>query len=147
MIRMVAGRCPTAIALKPTESEPIRIAPIPTAKLSAADLRPALLFAFPGRLSVRGIQDEVADFYGIDREYMRKPDGPGNREPRVSHPRQVAMFLSRELTQTTLPVIGKLFGGRDHSTVIYAIAAVKKRAAADPIIDVELEVLRERMSG
>jgi chromosomal replication initiator protein len=114
--------------------------------VTAADLRPALLFAFPGRLSARGIQDEVADFYGVHRDYMRRPHGRGTREPRVSHPRQVAMLLTREFTKLTLPTIGKLFGGRDHSTVIYALRAVKMRAEADPLLAVELEVLRERFT-
>jgi chromosomal replication initiator protein len=45
------------------------------------------------------------------------------------------------------PDIGRRFGGRDHSTVIHAIRAVEKRAAADPFLEIEIEALRERLSS
>jgi chromosomal replication initiator protein len=153
MIRLFAGRLPSgrALAVKVEPSICVEVSPavaaaIPDAWITAQDLRPALLFAFPGRLSAIGIQDEVADFYGIGREQMRRPDGEGAREPRISHPRQVAMSLARELTKLSLPAIGRLFN-RDHSTVIHAIKAVEKRAAVDPLLEMELEVLRERFAG
>ena len=148
MIRLVAGRSPAsqgrACALRaepPAESqaEPL----VPNAKLTAADIRPALAFAFPGKPTIRNIQDEVADFYGINRDYMRAPDRQGAREPRISHPRQVAMFFSRHCTRHSLTVIGKSFH-RDHSTVLHAIRVVGKRAETDPILGAELEVLAER---
>jgi chromosomal replication initiator protein len=105
-----------------------------------------LLFAFPGRPTIRNIQDEVADFYGLERDYMREPDRIGAREPRISHPRQVAMFLARKFTPFSLPIIGRHFN-RDHSTVIHAIKAVEKRASNDALLEMELEVLRERFSA
>jgi len=48
-----------------------------------------------------------------------------------AQPRQLAMYLARELTQASLPSIGKLFGDRDHSTVIHAIRVTEKRIAHD----------------
>jgi chromosomal replication initiator protein len=151
MIRLVAGRSPSGRALA-IKVEPVPVSPpdgasIPNAGITAADIRPALIFAFPsGRASIRGIQDEVADFYGIDRQYMREPDRVGAREKRISHPRQVAMFLSRTFTDQSLPTIGRMFK-RDHSTVIHAIRAVTQRAEADPMFELELEVLRERFDA
>jgi chromosomal replication initiator protein len=147
MIRLVAGRCPTGRALA-FQAEPVVSAPdgasIANAKLSSQDLQTALVLAFPEKLTVRRIQDEVAQFYGIHPDYMRLPDRISSREPRVSHPRQIAMFLARELTKLSYPNIGQLFGGRDHTTVLYAIRAVRKRAETDAYVELELEVLRER---
>jgi chromosomal replication initiation ATPase DnaA len=148
MIRFVAGRCPTGRALafqvEPVPVSPAPAASIPNAKLSAADLAPALATAFPERLTVHRIQDEVAQFYGVQTSYMREPDRIGSREPRVSHPRQMAMALARELTKLSLPALGREFGGRDHTTVLYALKAVEKRAKTDPFVEIEREVLRER---
>lgn len=115
-------------------------------RLTAADIRKTLEIAFPQRLTIRDIQDEVAQFYGINPDYMRDPDGIGRREPRVSHPRQMAMFMSREFTEFSLPDIGRLFGGRDHTTVMYALKAVKQRSRKDPYVDLEIEVLREKFA-
>ena len=157
MIRIIAWRPPSgrafAVPAEPEEVSALR-ASIPDAepeerRLSAADVRRSLSLAFPiqGRTSIANIQVMVADFYGIDPNYMTVPDRTGAREPRVSHPRQVAMFFSRKFTQFSLPVIGKRFGGRDHTTVLYAMRAVERRAAQDPIFELELEILRERLSG
>jgi len=155
MIRLVAGRTPSgralAIKVEPSicgEVSPAVAASIPYApRINASELRSALVLAFPGRPTIRNIQDEVADFYGIKRDYMRQRDGIGGaREVRVSHPRQVAMFLSRKFTKQSLTTIGKHFL-RDHSTVIHAVNAVEKRAATDPLLEMELEVLRERFSA
>ena len=116
--------------------------------LSVGDLSALFQQAFSKRLTVRRIQDEVAQFYGISPDYMRLQDNyRGNREQRISHPRQVAMFFARKMTAMSLPQIGDRFGGRDHTTVIHAIRAVEKRACNDPYLEMELEVLRERFSA
>lgn len=151
MIRMVAGRCPTgravAFQVEPVPVSPAPAASIPNAGLTAADLRPALEAAFPTRATVRSIQDEVAQFYGVKPDYMRGPDRIGTREPRVSHPRQMAMLMAREITGLSIEHIGRLFGGRHHTTVLYAMKAVRKRAKSDPYVDLEIEVLRERFAA
>jgi chromosomal replication initiator protein len=116
-------------------------------RLTAAEIRPVLEAAFGPRSSIRDIQDEVAQFYGVDADYMRLPDRIGSREPRVSHPRQMAMAMVREFTRFSLPEIGRRFGGRDHTTVIYALRAVAKRALQDPYVALEMEVLRERFAA
>jgi chromosomal replication initiator protein len=109
---------------------------------------PALELAFGRRLTVLKIQQEVAEFYGLHPKVMRDTDRSiGAREPRLSHPRQVAMYLARKLTRMSTPDIGRRFGGRDHSTVLHALKAVEKRAADDPYLELEIEVLRERLSS
>ncbi len=81
---------------------------------------------FPERsikpISVSLIKDEVCRFYGIS-----KNDLVGNkRSQSIAYPRQIAMYLSRELTDHSLPKIGGEFGGRDHTTVIYANTKIQR---------------------
>lgn len=64
------------------------------------------------------------------------------RTQAVAYARQVAMFLARELTDASLPQIGKEFGGRDHSTVIHACNKIKDQAASDPSVAAFLEDMR-----
>jgi chromosomal replication initiator protein len=88
------------------------------------------------RSDVEEIQHRVARSFGVSREELV---GPG----RASTPlraRQVAIFLTRELTDLSLPQIGRLYGGRDHSTVLNSIRRVEAGAAAD-------QRLRERLEG
>lgn len=74
------------------------------------------------------IQKVVAEYYGISIDEIR-----GQRRTRESaFPRQVAMYISRELTNASLPAIGREFGGRDHSTVIYAYEKIKETMRQDP---------------
>ncbi|HPC78299.1 MAG TPA: chromosomal replication initiator protein DnaA, partial [bacterium] len=73
------------------------------------------------------IQKVVAEYYGISIDEIR-----GQRRTRDSvFPRQVAMYISRELTNASLPAIGREFGGRDHSTVIYAYEKIKETMRQD----------------
>lgn len=75
--------------------------------------------------SVASIQRAVAKTYGIPLLEMFS----ARRGWEVSHPRQVAMYLSKQLTPLSFPNIGKHFGDRDHTTVMHAVAAVEKRIA------------------
>ena len=78
-------------------------------------------------LSLDTIQEATATEFGISRQDLLAHD----RRPPVAFARQVAMYLARELTQETLPAIGRQFGGRNHSTVLHA----HKRIAADLLVD------------
>lgn len=79
------------------------------------------------RPSIADIKRAVVAHYGI-----RLADMTSERRARiVSWPRQVAMYLARDLTPLSLPQIGRHFGDRDHTTVMYAIRAVLARAAHD----------------
>jgi chromosomal replication initiator protein len=135
------------------EPEPISVvsaetASVPNAGLTVADVAPALFQAFGTRLTVARIQQTVSEFYGVSPAYMKAPSTQsGAMERRVARPRQVAMFLSRELTDHSLPSLGKFFGRRDHSTVIHALRAVEQRMADDPYTEIEVEVLRERLTA
>jgi len=61
----------------------------------------------------------------------------------VARPRQVAMFLARELTSRSLPDIGRRFGGRDHTTVLHACRRIEALCKSDPVFQQEVEFLRK----
>jgi chromosomal replication initiator protein len=88
------------------------------------------------------IQILVALSYGIDPKHMRSTD----RRRAVCWPRQVAMYLTRKTTWHSLPAIGHFFGHRDHTTVLWAIKAVEKRMAEDPLYHADVVALREALS-
>ena len=101
----------------------------------------------PERLSIQAIQKEVCAAYGVSLEAL-----PGATKSRpLVIARQAGMYLSRKLTGSTYAAIGSSFGGRDHSTVIYACRKVRaemrrNRAFAERIVEIEkklLEVYRE----
>jgi hypothetical protein len=92
-------------------------------------------------LIVAHIQATVAAYYRIDVRYMKS----AQRGFDVSHPRQVAMYLAAELTEKSLPSIGRCFN-RDHTTVIYAIRAVRARMAADPELAMDVGYLKGRLA-
>jgi chromosomal replication initiator protein len=81
-------------------------------------------------ISIETIQKKIAEHFDL-----RLADMTGKRRPEnISFPRQIAMFLSRQLTQSSLSAIGEAFGGRDHGTVMHACKAVKDRMEVDPQI-------------
>jgi chromosomal replication initiator protein len=88
------------------------------------------------------IQATVALSYDIPPDSMKS----AVRNRAVAWPRQVAMYLSHELTKHSLVLIGRLHGLRDHSTVIYSIRAVEKRMADSPIYQADVEALRRALS-
>lgn len=78
-------------------------------------------------MTINTIQKVVAEHFGMRVEEMRAK----RRTKGVAFPRQVAMYLSRELTDASLPHIGDEFGGRDHTTVMHACERVKEALAQD----------------
>ena len=84
------------------------------------------------------IQLEVARAFGVERECLT---GPSRAGPSV-RARQAAIYLTRELTDLSLHEIGRLFGGRDHSTVLSSLRRVEARAQADPALAGRLEEIR-----
>ena len=79
------------------------------------------------RRSVRDIQDAVCGTFGLSREELVS----SSKAARVAWPRQIGMFLSRELTDQTLPTIGRHFGGRNHATVLHACKRATERINTD----------------
>jgi chromosomal replication initiator protein len=79
-------------------------------------------------MTVREIQERTAEAFGISVEALVSSSRAGT----LAWPRQVAMYLSRELTDQTLPAIGRAFGGRNHTTVLHAYKRTAERIAGDP---------------
>jgi chromosomal replication initiator protein len=100
----------------------------------------------PGGLSGGGptpqkLRDRVAQAWGTTSEALQSK----KRTKDLTIPRQVAMYLIKETFDLALVEIGKLFGGRDHSTVIHSIAKVEEDMAADPVFRRRVEELRESL--
>jgi chromosomal replication initiator protein len=95
--------------------------------LAAEVLREILPKARIRPITIPAIQRAVAEFFGIRVEEMKAK----RRTKGVAFPRQVAMYLSRELTDASLPRIGEEFGGRDHTTVMHACDRVKSAVIQD----------------
>ena len=87
------------------------------------------------------IMQIVADEYGVNPEDFSTK----RRDRIISHPRQVSMFLIRDILGLSLPKIGDLFGGRDHSTVIHACREVNSSIQADTAFAMKMEDIKERI--
>jgi chromosomal replication initiator protein len=81
----------------------------------------------PRSRTVREIQERTCEAFGISMDDLLSP----NRSQPLAWPRQVAMYLARELTDATLPAIGRAFGGRNHTTVLHAYRRTAERIASD----------------
>ncbi|URD61434.1 chromosomal replication initiator protein DnaA [Sphingomonas sp. KRR8] len=95
------------------------------------------------RISIDEIQTQVAEHYRIRKAEMTS----ARRAREVARPRQVAMYLSKQLTPKSLPDIGRRFGGRDHTTVIHAVRQIEKLRALDPEIDAAIRLLTRQLEG
>lgn len=92
-------------------------------------------------LNVDTIMKEVAEYYGLKVLDLKSR----TRRKDIAQPRQVAMYIARELTGSSLGEIGKSMGGKDHATVIYASKQVKIRREKDPNFDRSLENLMNKL--
>ena len=90
------------------------------------------------RVTIDEIQRRVAEHYGIRLSDMTS----ARRARAVARPRQVAMYLAKQLTPRSLPEIGKKFGGRDHTTVMHAVRRIEELKSADPVMADDVELLR-----
>lgn len=95
------------------------------------------------QISVENIQKTVADFFNIKVADMYSKKRPAN----IARPRQIAMYLAKELTQKSLPEIGELFGGRDHTTVLHAVRKIAADRSKSPEVNHELHVLEQTLKG
>ena len=97
----------------------------------------------PVQITVSHIKEIVAENYNITVDQM---DSKKRSRP-LAYPRQIAMYLTRELTELSLPKIGQEFGGRDHSTVIHACDKIRSDIEKDTELAVEIESLQEKIRG
>lgn len=95
------------------------------------------------QISVENIQKAVADFYSIKVADMYSKRRPAN----IARPRQIAMFMAKELTQKSLPEIGELFGGRDHTTVLHAVRKIGEERSHDGQLNHEIHVIEQTLKA
>ncbi len=98
--------------------------------------------SLPSIQRVATIQRTVAQAYGIPPRMMKHHD----RRRNVSWPRQVAMYLVRDITGKSLPCIGRMFGGRDHTTILHGIESVKRRMETVTDYRADVEAIRARLA-
>ena len=95
------------------------------------------------QISVENIQKTTADYYKIKVADMYSKKRPAS----IARPRQIAMFLAKELTQKSLPEIGELFGGRDHTTVLHAVRKIAAERQTNTELNQQLHVLEQTLKG
>ncbi|MBU3738398.1 MAG: chromosomal replication initiator protein DnaA [Rhodoferax sp.] len=95
------------------------------------------------QISVENIQKTVADYYKIKVADMYSKKRPAS----IARPRQIAMYLAKELTQKSLPEIGELFGGRDHTTVLHAVRKIGAERQQMLDLNQQLHVLEQTLKG
>ena len=100
-----------------------------------------ILRAHDRRVTVEEIQKRVAEHYNIRLTDMSSP----RRARNVARPRQVAMYLAKQLTSRSLPEIGRRFGGRDHTTVMHAVSRVAELMQQDSAFAEDVELLRKML--
>ena len=95
------------------------------------------------QIGVENIQKTVADYYKIKVADMYSKKRPAS----IARPRQIAMYLAKELTQKSLPEIGELFGGRDHTTVLHAVRKISAERQQLTELNQQLHVLEQTLKG
>ncbi len=102
-----------------------------------------LLHAHNRQLSIEHIQKTVADYFKIKVADMHSK----KRTRAIARPRQVAMFLAKDITPMSLPAIGEAFGGRDHTTVLHACRTIAELRRNDTQLNHDLHVLTQVLRG
>ena len=95
------------------------------------------------QVGVENIQKTVADFYKIKVADMYSKKRPAS----IARPRQIAMYIAKEMTQKSLPEIGELFGGRDHTTVLHAVRKISAERQKNTELNQQLHVLEQTLKG
>lgn len=113
------------------------------ANLAAEALKDIIPSSKPKVITIHAIQEVVGERYSVKLEdFVAK-----KRTKSVAFPRQIAMFLSRELTDFSLPKIGEEFGGRDHTTVIHAHEKISKLLSHDQQLQREIDEIKEQLKS
>lgn len=109
----------------------------------AQDCLADILRSFERKISIEEIQRQVSEHYNIRLSDMIGP----KRVRSFARPRQVAMFLCKQMTSRSLPEIGRRFGGRDHTTVMHGVKRIEELRHQDAQIAEDLEMLRRILEG
>ena len=134
-VRDLIGALNTLISYTEIMNQPI------TLEIARQKLRDLFASRTQKNLSIEIIQKAVTDFYRISSTELKGK----KRNQKIVFPRQVAMFLCREMTDYSTTEIGEEFGGRDHTTVIHSIDKIQGLLLTDPTIDTLIENLKRKI--
>ncbi|MDG0825871.1 chromosomal replication initiator protein DnaA [Staphylococcus equorum] len=134
-IRELEGALTRVLAFSKLQGQPI------TTELTAAALKDIIQAPKSKKITIQDIQRIVGQYYNVRIEDFSAK----KRTKSIAYPRQIAMYLSRELTDFSLPKIGEEFGGRDHTTVIHAHEKIAKEVSSDSTFKQELENLEKEI--
>ncbi|MEM1019768.1 MAG: helix-turn-helix domain-containing protein, partial [Pseudomonadota bacterium] len=107
------------------------------------DLLQDMLRGASRRTTMREIQTVTADHYGLKRVDLLSR----RRTQKIVRPRQVAMYLCKQITTKSLPEIARAFDGRDHTTVMYAVRKIDSLRKEDAELDADIGLLLRRLQG
>ncbi|MBP6679073.1 MAG: chromosomal replication initiator protein DnaA, partial [Paracoccus sp.] len=102
-----------------------------------------ILRANDRKVSIEEIQRKVAEHYNIRLADMIGP----KRVRTVARPRQIAMYLSKQMTSRSLPEIGRRFGGRDHTTIMHGVKKIEELRSADHSLSEDIDLLRRLLEA
>lgn len=114
-----------------------------TEELAIEALKDIIPVNKPKVITIPHIQEVVAQHFSLKVEDLKAK----KRTKAIAFPRQIAMYLARELTDASLPSIGKEFGGRDHTTVLHAQDKIKKEVLTDLNLQKTIEELTEKIKN
>lgn len=97
----------------------------------------------PARISKEDIIETVARYYHLQRADLQSP----LRTKHIAHARQVAVYVVRELTEASFPQIGQLFGGRRHTTILYAYEKMKEDLALEPTLRQQIQEITDQIKS
>jgi chromosomal replication initiator protein len=112
-----------------------------TLEIAQQKLRDELASNRQANLSIEVIQKVVADFYSLNSNDLKGK----KRNQKIVYPRQLAMFICREITDFSTTEIGEAFGGRDHTTVMHSIDKIQGLTITDPSLDSTIETLKRQI--
>ncbi|SET14722.1 chromosomal replication initiator protein [Salinibacillus kushneri] len=111
------------------------------ASVAADALKDIIPSSKPKQITIQSIQETVGEYYNVKLEDFAAK----KRTKSIAFPRQIAMYLAREMTDYSLPKIGEEFGGRDHTTVIHAHEKIAKMIADDKQLHRDIDELKEKV--
>jgi chromosomal replication initiator protein len=134
-IRDLIGALNTLISYTEIMEKPV------TLEIAHQKLRDVLASTRQANLSIEIIQKAVADFYSLSVSDLKGK----KRTQKIVYPRQLSMFVCREMTDFSTTEIGEAFGGRDHTTVMHSIDKIQGLLLTDPALDSTIENLKRQV--
>ena len=136
-IRELEGALTRTVAFSRVKNQPI------TMDIATEALQNIMPPPTPRQITIESIQEAVASYFSVTvTDLISK-----RRTRQIAFPRQIAMYLSRELTELSLPMIGDTFGGRDHTTVLHAYDKISREIKTDPVLDKIVNDLKNKIES